>query len=943
MVKGYNPVSMSEKEDLDDWLSESEDNIVIFTESEKTLCLKKSYFLNPHANDIYKACIIENHALMVKPTYSSKKNYRNIGFYLGKYQMIDNKSFIETLKTGRVFNLEKSGLEAGHPGLPKGMLSANFISQELLELSQIGLLKLTGKLTTTKIMTTYPKTHPPPGATFTVFGKNIKGEKKKYTNVKFPVVHDVQLGKKIAMEVYDNSGDTNIPHKEDVYFNELVSSALLDYSDIWYKGMNGYLRNGSKFFDSVVFPLYCKGWQGEQASLYEQPPDILFPGLTKEDLFDLIVKKYNPTKSHKEELALATKKELINVHFGFIMTEKPELGTCITNIKDRINRVDKCFLEFAPRSQGNKMVLYRGMTQQYHGISKIGDETLISSYMSLTSAKKVMYETGFWDEGKNCCFFVLTLDKGIPYINMVNNNKYAYEKEILLPRNLKIKLTSIEDSTQIINKPHKIFHMQVSLQTPDQFKIDTGCRVYDIVKISKNKDMKPPKISVPSPPKKSDKSLAVATPIMNINSELDPVIHKTKLPRCPKGSLRNKKTGLCESKTSKKPPTPPPKVSSSSSIDIFSSTPKVIKVKSKKTLKADTVKDVKDVKVLKGVKVVKDVKDVKNMIKLAVKANKKVSFVQDNPKRKNTKSFIRYSEYKKSKNMGEISKYGGNIGDIVNDYNKGYLKILDKSNSSIKLLKPTPTLPSKKIKKKTSKKKTTSKKTSSSVKSIRLNDALDNLITINGHGGFNTQKIEVPEWCQLMIPHAGGLEADYTTPDANKDKLYEEDLYKNKYFNYKEGWKLYLPGDMINNLRVSTFSDGATCNTINNLHTLQKPLSIKCKTGSTFDKICPLYCTKKTAPGTPGFDYIKYKGKKKIKIKACAPYKLSDLFNELKDKLNKLSEGEKKSISPQKDQPILLIPFTCNAKQGSRLNRFDNDDNKEHLTSIYHKLYDERI
>ena len=136
--------------------------------------------------------------------------------------------------------------------------------------------------------------------------------------------------------------------------------------------------------------------------------------------------------------------------------------------------------------------------------------------------------------------------------------------------------------------------------------------------------------------------------------------------------------------------------------------------------------------------------------------------------------------------MSEISKYGGNVGDIVNDYNKGYLKILDKSKTSSKLLKPTSKVQSKKIKKKTSKKKTTSKKTSSSVKSIGLNDALDNLVTINGHGGFNTQKIEVPEWCQLMIPHAGGLEADYTTPDANKDKLYEEDLYKNKYFNYKE-------------------------------------------------------------------------------------------------------------------------------------------------------------
>lgn len=44
MVKGYNPVSMSEKEDLDDWLSESEDNIVIFTETEKDFMFKKELF-----------------------------------------------------------------------------------------------------------------------------------------------------------------------------------------------------------------------------------------------------------------------------------------------------------------------------------------------------------------------------------------------------------------------------------------------------------------------------------------------------------------------------------------------------------------------------------------------------------------------------------------------------------------------------------------------------------------------------------------------------------------------------------------------------------------------------------------------------------------------------------------------------------------------------------
>ena len=87
-------------------------------------------------------------------------------------------------------------------------------------------------------------------------------------------------------------------------------------------------------------------------------------------------------------------------------------------------------------------------------------------------------------------------------------------------------------------------------------------------------------------------------------------------------------------------------------------------------------------------------------------------------------------------------------------------------------------------------------------KHLRFNDALENLITINGHGGFNPEKIVVPEWCQIMIPHVNGLDTDYTTPDASKDKLYEEDLYKNKYFNYKDGWRLYLPGDMINNLAI---------------------------------------------------------------------------------------------------------------------------------------------
>ena len=65
----------------------------------------------------------------------------------------------------------------------------------------------------------------------------------------------------------------------------------------------------------------------------------------------------------------------------------------------------------------------------------------------------------------------------------------------------------------------------------------------------------------------------------------------------------------------------------------------------------------------------------------------------------------------------------------------------------------------------------------------------------------------------------------------------------------------------------------------------------------------------------------------------------SKLFDNLKS-LSKITDDDK-NISPDLDESILLIPFTCNAKSGSKLNRFNNDTNKEHLTNIYHKLYDE--
>ena len=215
-----------------------------------------------------------------------------------------------------------------------------------------------------------------------------------------------------------------------------------------------------------------------------------------------------------------------------------------------------------------------------------------------------------------------------------------------------------------------------------------------------------------------------------------------------------------------------------------------------------------------------------------------------------------------------------------------------------------------------------------------VKDVLNNLITINGHGTFNSKKIKVPKGFQVMVPHRNGLDTDYTTPDAEKQKLYEEDLYKRGYLNYRDGWKLYLPGDDINDLIVSTFYDAASCPRIDESHALQKPLISACKMSTSYKKSCPLYCTE-FVDGS--FDYLDYKGSHKLKIKACSQYKLSQLFRSLPKQMRDIPTALRQEISPGPGEPIILIPFTCNAKDSSQINPFDHG-NRRRLNTIYQGL-----
>jgi len=158
------------------------------------------------------------------------------------------------------------------------------------------------------------------------------------------------------------------------------------------------------------------------------------------------------------------------------------------------------------------------------------------------------------------------------------------------------------------------------------------------------------------------------------------------------------------------------------------------------------------------------------------------------------------------------------------------------------------------------------------------------------------------------------------------------------YLNYKSGWKLYLPGDDINNLGIHIFSDGASCQTIKDYHSIQKDLIEKCEGNHTYDRFCPLYCTQFV---DNDFKYLSYKGKRKLKIKACGDYKLKDIFVNLRNSINRIPGLHREKISPSKDEPIVLIPFTCNAKSGSKMNPFDHNNHKK-LNTIYQELITNR-
>ena len=282
---------------------------------------------------------------------------------------------------------------------------------------------------------------------------------------------------------------------EEVYFDELLSSILKEYSLAMYYYINKSLLNPE---------LYNKLYNNNEPLNYE--------------LTELLKKISKNIKNFN------------NIEFK--------------NAVDKIvTKIDKGFIEAAPRYEKTYIhkVFYRGMKEKYintngNELENIGDTALILNYTSVSSEYNAA--KNFAASGSKAIIYKIYLEEGLPFINMVSTAVFEDEYEYLLPRNIIFELISKKGNEYtILAKPFK----------PDQFTIKTGCLPLDFY------DITPTTLSTTLSYKQSKQ---LSPSLSKVKSNVDSGKSKNniisiKLKRCPRGMMRHKITKECVPKQNK--------------------------------------------------------------------------------------------------------------------------------------------------------------------------------------------------------------------------------------------------------------------------------------------------------------------------------------------------------------------------------------------------------
>jgi hypothetical protein len=151
------------------------------------------------------------------------------------------------------------------------------------------------------------------------------------------------------------------------------------------------------------------------------------------------------------------------------ITKPNTIPEAIENVKMRIDKIDSAFLNAAPRTNGEEMIVWRGKKGDYYDVSheihtvSPSERNIDSGYISTTEDIEIALrfinddkkEKTYKKTKQYCCLYRIHIMEGTPYIDMTNLSQYK-ESEILLPRDLKITNVENDDKSKEISEEYKV-------------------------------------------------------------------------------------------------------------------------------------------------------------------------------------------------------------------------------------------------------------------------------------------------------------------------------------------------------------------------------------------------------------------------------------------------------------------------------------------------------
>ena len=214
---------------------------------------------------------------------------------------------------------------------------------------------------------------------------------------------------------------------------------------------------------------------------------------------------------------------------------------------------------------------------------------------------------------------------------------------------------------------------------------------------------------------------------------------------------------------------------------------------------------------------------------------------------------------------------------------------------------------------------------------------LANFITLNGHGNYSEAMVDIPDDIYVLIPNEPGLEEGYSVKAPTG--TFESIIYHNKIPVFSKtckgktqeaGWKLYKPGEKINNMNIGPFHigdeagrDAKTCEEYKSFTNGNGKLMKDCETSPE----CIVYVDEGVSPYTP----MTIDGNNIFKVKICGNTQISNIFSKLK-------VAQEEGSDPRIKTPIVLIPFICNAKTSDNYVLDPIETKDESIIKLFERL-----